>query len=188
MVGAETTYYPGGSQTRASMGSVAGIDPASMDLLNRVLQKRLQGALAEPSPGAVVRSRSPLGASEGFAPAARAHESVRERPGPAQPRVQWDWATLQGAATRPVGLGAQMIPGMGIDPRLLPPEMRPNAAQVSYSPSVNARAETDARDELAWQDTIRRDRARTGPDTAAMMAARRRALLELYGPNAAGLA
>lgn len=43
--------------------------------------------------------------------------------------VNTPWYSQQGAAMRPVGLGAQMIPGMGIDPRFLPPGMRPGGSQ-----------------------------------------------------------
>ncbi len=34
----------------------------------------------------------------------------------------------RGAATRPTGLGAQMIPGMAVDPNLLPSRMRPQGS------------------------------------------------------------
>jgi hypothetical protein len=43
--------------------------------------------------------------------------------------VETPWYSQQGAATRPTGLGAQMIPGMAADPRLLPPDMRPQSSQ-----------------------------------------------------------
>jgi hypothetical protein len=44
----------------------------------------------------------------------------------------------RGAATRPTGLGAQMIPGMAVDPNLLPSRMRPQGSsfQGSIGPSA----------------------------------------------------
>lgn len=40
------------------------------------------------------------------------------------------WYSQQGAAMRPIGLGAQMIPGMAPDPRFLPPGMRPEKSEL----------------------------------------------------------
>lgn len=54
----------------------------------------------------------------------------REAPGRIDPLAgmkaqdQYDM-TLRSAAMRPTGLGAQMIPGMAVDPNLLPSRMRP---------------------------------------------------------------
>lgn len=82
--------------------------------------------------------------------------------GPApRARVETPWYTAQGAATRPVGLGAQMIPGMGIDPHLLPPEMRPDSAGVSYAPSVVAGAKVNLGRETDFDEQMAEDRART---------------------------
>lgn len=42
--------------------------------------------------------------------------------------------SLRGAATRPTGLGAQMIPGMAVDPNLLPSRMRPSGSSFQGAP------------------------------------------------------
>lgn len=75
------------------------------------------------------------------------------------------WYESQGAATRPVGLGAQMIPGEGIDPRLLPPSMRPSESKSTYSPSSVYDQQLAADDEASWQKQINADRARTSGQT-----------------------
>ncbi len=61
------------------------------------------------------------------------------------------WYSQQGAATRPTGLGAQMIPGMAPDPRLLPPNMRPGASQFqdpTMGPSMAGLSPAPA----SWQE------------------------------------
>jgi hypothetical protein len=47
-------------------------------------------------------------------------------------------ATLRGAATRPTGLGPQMLPGMAVDPNLLPSRLRPQGSsfQGTAGPSM----------------------------------------------------
>lgn len=77
------------------------------------------------------------------------------------PAIEHPWYTLQGAATRPVGLGAQMIPGMMADPRLLPPSMRPDAAHVNFSPGTIATARNNALNEDDFSAQVGADRART---------------------------
>lgn len=42
--------------------------------------------------------------------------------------------TLRGAATRPTGLGAQMIPGMAVDPNKLPSRLRPQGSSFQGAP------------------------------------------------------
>lgn len=48
------------------------------------------------------------------------------------------WQQAQGAAMKPVGLGAQMIPGMQIDQQSLPPGMRHKESQFQGGPSGGA--------------------------------------------------
>jgi hypothetical protein len=80
-------------------------------------------------------------------------------------RIEMPWYSLQGAATRPVGLGAQMIPGMAVDPRLLPPSMRPNESRTEFAPSAINTAEMNLRNELAFGGKMAMDRARTANQT-----------------------
>lgn len=70
------------------------------------------------------------------------------------------WQAVQGSATRPVGLGPGMIPGMGVDPRLLPPGMRPSASGLVIDPDEAAQAEVRAQAELDSQRRIALNRAR----------------------------
>lgn len=71
------------------------------------------------------------------------------------------WYEYQGAATRPVGLGAQMIPGMSADVTKLPPWMRPQQSNVSYAPSTVANAQLSAMDDERFGNQMAADRART---------------------------
>jgi len=209
MMGAETSYYPGGSQTRASTGPVAGIDPASMDLLNRVLQKRLQGALAEPSPGAAGRSRSPLGASEGYsAPAPRRQATegyIGRDPRPSKHEMDDEFAEraarraqLNAAASPPpmrMVTGPGIIPGYTMDVNAMNAYQRqlylPKDAGVAregltpdqYSELEERRAQARATEGGREQDV---ERQRNQPTSAlnqeeARREARRRSILELYG-------
>jgi hypothetical protein len=71
------------------------------------------------------------------------------------------WYSIQGAATRPVGLGPQQIPGMQADPRLLPPSMRPSQSVASYAPSAQFNQQLQADDEQQFGRQVNQDRART---------------------------
>lgn len=63
------------------------------------------------------------------------------------------WYESQGAATRPVGLGAQMIPGMQADPTKLPPNLRPQQSVGSYAPSAQYDQQIAADDEARFGRT-----------------------------------
>ena len=58
------------------------------------------------------------------------HAAAPKGPDPlsAMKRMDQYDATVRGAATRPTGLGAQMIPGMAADPNLLPSRLRPSGS------------------------------------------------------------
>lgn len=70
------------------------------------------------------------------------------------------WYASQGAAMRPVGLGPGMIPGMGIDPRFLPPSMRPSGSSFQETAENRANAELEAMDEAVSRSRMEADRSR----------------------------
>lgn len=53
-------------------------------------------------------------------------------------------ATIRAAAMRPTGLGAQMIPGMAVDPHLLPSHMRPASSNFQNLAGPSAAGLDDA--------------------------------------------
>jgi hypothetical protein len=58
------------------------------------------------------------------------------------------WQSLQGAATRPTGLGPGMIPGMAVDPRLLDPRLRPSGSSFANLPGASPAALGPSRPDL----------------------------------------
>lgn len=113
-----STGYGGGSVTTSAQGNPYTL-PGKNDFFDQMISRRY----VKPKPK-VVRERSYADTS---AP------EIRER-APQKPAYMEELerlkafdqyeATLRGAATRPVGLGAQMIPGMAVDERLLPSRLR----------------------------------------------------------------
>lgn len=56
--------------------------------------------------------------------------------------------TRRGAATRPTGLGPGMIPGMAVDPRLLPSSMQPSGSSFANVPGASPAGLSPSRPEL----------------------------------------
>lgn len=141
-----------GSPGVGGAGYVPGSNQDLIDFYKEMARRRMMS----PSPAMGMRMA-----------AAPEDAAVIGRPEPRAPRqrVETPWYTAQGAATRPVGLGPAMTPGMGIDPHLLPPEMRPDVAGVSYAPSVLAGAKLNLGRELDFDEEMAADRARTRGQT-----------------------
>lgn len=120
-------YGDGGVTTSVSGGGFGGSDGSLIDLFRRLAEKRL----------AAESTLKPQAAAPSFR-IARQQAPVTERrfndsAGNAPPRGP-SWQSLQGAATRPTGLGAQMIPGMAVDQNMLPPSMRHQSSQFQGLP------------------------------------------------------
>lgn len=156
-----TTYAPGSSTitTQPVVGSGSPLSGGLGSLLSLLLQKRLAAAAAPrtdprdmpysvPVPEGDPREDARLARVNAAGAAARAATGPTE--------MEW-----RGAATRPIGQGAQMIPGMAVDPNLLPSQYRPQSAGVSYAPSVQYGARSAAADEDAYGAAMDADRART---------------------------
>lgn len=118
-----STGYGGGSVTTSAQGNPYTL-PGKNDFFDQMISRRY--VKEKPK---VVRERSYADTS---AP------EIRERPANQKPAYMEELerlkafdqyeATLRSAATRPVGLGAQMIPGMAVDERLLPSRLRAQSA------------------------------------------------------------
>jgi hypothetical protein len=70
--------------------------------------------------------------------------------------------SLKGAATRPTGLGAQMIPGMNTDPRLLPSRLLPSNSSFSsggLSDTQVARLNPEVRRQMEEDEADRQKQA-----------------------------
>lgn len=181
-----TTYAPGSSTitTQPVVGSGSPLSGGLGSLLSLLLQKRLAAAAAPrtdprdmpysvPVPDGDPREDARLARVNAAGAAARAATGPTEQ--------EWE-----GAATRPVGLSPGMVPGMAVDPRLVPRSMRPQSSSVSYAPSVQYGARSGAADNDAYNAAMDADRARTrlptGDVDAPAMDPRRQAVLnQMYG-------
>lgn len=119
MADIRSTYPPGASQTNVTMD---GRDPALY--LQALIERERQVANRPP----VFRAK-PSGGGSAFGTKTRVQGRAGRGSEKYDPKFAHSWGAQQGAATRAVGLGFNMLPGYQADPRLLPPEMRPGASQ-----------------------------------------------------------
>jgi hypothetical protein len=136
---ARTTYGSAGSKTETggSLGGSGG-GGAYSDLLRRLIEKKLANQDMVKKPNNALR----IGKSTNRQRPAHVSRSASEGPARKSPAMEALEArkaadayemTRRGAATRPTGLGPGMIPGMAVDPRLLPSSMLPDASGISGS-------------------------------------------------------
>jgi hypothetical protein len=184
----QTTYQPGSVSTvtqPVSSGNGSGLGGDLNTLLQAVIRKKLL-ALKGPTGGRAVMGGGAPAASP-YGSGASVHD---ERPATPAP-FRSDWFSQQGAATRPVGLGPAMTPGMGVDPNLLPPWMRPNASQfvggrtqvptgtVGLTPDEES---FEGRQRREFGDDVPEDTApMLTPHNAAVISPRQRALQSMTG-------
>lgn len=143
-----TTYTPT-DVTTSVKGSGGG---GGSDLFDEYLRRRM-AELDKPLP---TRPAGGLAGRSTHRVAPMRVGATAERSGPGA--VETPWYSSQGAAMRPVGLQAGTIPGMGIDPRFLPPSMRAEKAELTNSPEVEASAALRARNQAIFDDMMAQSR------------------------------
>lgn len=138
---ATTLYMPGSVSTQTGGAGGAG------SLLDQFVARRMREFEAD---RAKTRAAAPAASPFGRRSASTSVQAMAPAREPTRRRIEMDvpWYSAQGAATRPVGLGAQQIPGMAVDPRLLPPHMRPGASGFSGAGA----ADDDQRKKAAGED------------------------------------
>jgi hypothetical protein len=117
MPGSASTTYDGNSVTSRVSGGGGG-GPLE-DMLRKLIEKKTNPIRKHENRAALAGTRTNRAGRQRVTSDARLPVSR----GPS-------WQQMQGVAMTPVGLGPGSIPGMGIDPRKLPPSMRPDAGQL----------------------------------------------------------
>lgn len=112
---ATTTQGRGSSTTTTGGGpGFGGGGGGYGDLLRKLIERKLAATAPKRRPAAALGKSTARPSMQVGPNAERGSSGAVDTP----------WYSQQGAATRPVGLQAGTVPGMGVDPRLLPPSMR----------------------------------------------------------------
>jgi hypothetical protein len=152
-------YGDGDVSTSVGGGGFSGGGSDVFDLFRRLAERRL--ALEEAPKKNVERlvSRPPTAAVQ--MRGGGGGEGVRQ-PDPLAAQKAADRYEMRqrSAAMRPTGLGAQMIPGMAVDPRLLPSRFQPSGSSLQVSPDEQLAAQRRHQEELAWSQRMAQSRER----------------------------
>lgn len=157
----QSGYGPGSSYTNAGG---ADFGPASMAaaLLAREGQYLGQRAAAAPvrrAPAPMRYAAQPPPAPVGAGTTGSLGQAPQDAP------VETPWYSYQGAATRLTGLSPQMIPGMAVDEKLLPPSMRHSSSSFVPTGITAASALSPERNPAPW-DPYDAGRRLDGPGVA----------------------
>lgn len=131
-------YGVGGVTTSVDGTGGVGGSPLS-DLFRRLVEKRLASEeMVRPGNNSISMGKSTNRANR----QRQIHTADIKTPAPPS------WQAIQGSAMRPTGLGAGMIPGMAVDPRLLDPRLRPSSSSFANLPGDSPAGLGPSRPEL----------------------------------------
>lgn len=136
-MGTQLSYTSGPGGYSANTSGTTGVPSAYggngdvMNFFKILAQRRVAGTDAPPvaTPAFAPVPQPSYALEEGRLAMQAREDAARDARAGGPTEQEWE-----GAATRPTGLGAQMIPGMAVDQRLIPRSMRPNSASMTGGP------------------------------------------------------